>query len=61
MKEQQDKTLGQLHPEETRTTQPGERIMADLLERIKHRKLAESGELSWDDHNQTYTEWSRQR
>lgn len=42
MKEQLDKTLVQLHPEESRTTQPGERVVADLLERIKNRKLAKS-------------------
>jgi hypothetical protein len=61
MKEQQDKTLIQQYPEETRTTRPGEQIVADLLERIENRKLAESGELSWDDHSQSYTEWLRQR
>jgi hypothetical protein len=42
MKEQQDKTLVELHPEESRTTQPGKRIVADLLEPIKNRKLARS-------------------
>jgi hypothetical protein len=61
MKEQQDKTPTQQRTEDTLTTRPGERIIADLLERIKNRKLAESGELSWDDHSQSYTEWSRQR
>jgi len=61
MKELQEKTPIQQSPEVSQSAQPGERIVTDLLERIRNRELSEAGELSWSDHSETYTEWSRQR
>lgn len=58
---QQDKILGQQNQGEILITQPGEQIVADLLQRIKNRKLRQSKDLSWDKHDKTYTEWIRQR
>lgn len=40
---------------------PGEKLLQDVLTRIENRDLADAGQLDWDDHSQSYTEWSRQR
>jgi len=42
-------------------SRPGELLLQDVLTRIENRELAEAGQLDWDDHSQSYTEWSRQR